>query len=544
MEWSFSFIAWTLCLVAFSSLLLSLFKHFFWDPASLSHSLLRAGLVVLPYSPIVGSVSQLKRVRDAAASLVLPSPSDHHIAPLVLPFYTRISLQTGLPFVYWWGTQPRLVLSDPDDIKQILSSRFKDYKRSDITYKFLSRLLGKGLLTSEGQDWHNQRSILRHAFFPEKLNGMVDAMATCVMKMVKAWEKTVKEEGGQAEIEVAHHIKDTMADIIARTSFGSSYEKGKAVFERQAQLVELMMRDVVANSTIPGYKYIPTRMNIQCWRLEKSIEKELGEIVEARRRAARSSSSLSPVEGSENGSYGEDLLGLMLASEEQIEAKRMRLSTRQVVDECKTFFFAGHETTSHLLAWSMVLLAHYGEWQERARQEVLLELAPALCPAAHHLPKFKILGTILYETLRLYPPLPELGPRVEASADCKSLQLKSMKGMQIPKGMSFAIPLLFLHRDKDLWGDDANEFKPERFNEGISKACKHPCAYLPFSFGPRTCIGQNFALMEAKVVLATLLQHFRFHLSTNYMHAPFAAITVRPRYGVPIILESLNASFG
>ncbi|KAI5081164.1 hypothetical protein GOP47_0004347 [Adiantum capillus-veneris] len=540
MEWSPSFIASTACLIAFSSLLLSLFKHFFWEPASLSHSLLRGGLVVLPYSPIVGSVSHLKRVRDAAASLVLPSPSDHHIAPLVLPFYTRISLQAGLPFVYWWGTQPRLVISDPDDIKQILSSRFKDYKRSDITYKFLSRLLGKGLLTSEGQDWHNQRSILRHAFFPEKLNGMVDAMSKCAMEMVKTWEKAVEEEGGQAEVEVAHHIKDTMADIIARTSFGSSYEKGKAVFERQAQLVELIMQDLVLNSTIPGYKYIPTWINIQCWRLEKSIEKELVEIVEERRRVARSSSA---AVGGGNGVYGEDLLGLMLSSEEQVEARRMMLTTRQVVDECKTFFFAGHETTSHLLAWTMVMLGHYVDWQERARQEVLQELA-ALPPAAHHLPKLKILNTILYETLRLYPPVPELGPRVEASSDYKSLDLKSMKGMQVPKGMSFSIPLLLLHRDKELWGDDADEFRPERFNEGITKACKHPCAFLPFSFGPRTCIGQNFALMEAKVVLATLLQHFRFRLSPNYMHAPFTAITVRPRYGVPIILDSINSTVG
>lgn len=150
------------------------------------------------------------------------------------------------------------------------------------------------------------------------------------------------------------------------------------------------------------------------------------------------------------------------------------------------------------------------------------------------------LGTIFYECLRLYPPVPELGPRVVASKDQKNLQLRSMKDMQVPKGMSFAIPVLFLHRDKALWGDDADEFQPERFNEGITKACKHPCAYLPFAFGPRSCIGQTFALMEAKVVMATLLQRFRFCLSPKYKHSPLTAITVRPRYGVPVILEALN----
>ncbi|KAH7298842.1 hypothetical protein KP509_25G061300 [Ceratopteris richardii] len=411
MDWCPS-IAFALCLVAFSCILLCLYKHFFWDPSSISLSLLRAGLPVLPYSPVIGSVAHLKRVRDAVASVVLQSPSDHDIAPLALPFYSRTHLQIGIPFVYWWGTQPRLVVCDPDDIKQILSTKFKDYKKSDVTSKFLSRILGIGLLTSEGEDWHNQRQIIRHAFFQEKLNGMVDIMASCALKMMKEWQNIVEKEGGQAELEVAHHIKDTMADIIARTSFGSSYEKGKAVFEKQAELVELMMQDVVANSTIPGYKYIPTPMNLRCWKLERIIENELKEIVEARRRAANTPRSSSPssstVPEGEVSVFDEnagkilrlekDLLGWMLPSEEQVDRLgMMKLNTRQVVDECKTFFFAGYETTSHLLAWSVVLLAHYSDWQERSRQEVLhLHMEEGQPLSSHHLSKLKIVILVPY----------------------------------------------------------------------------------------------------------------------------------------------------
>lgn len=138
---------------------------------------------------------------------------------------------------------------------------------------------------------------------------------------------------------------------------------------------------------------------------------------------------------------------------------------------------------------------------------------------------------VLQEVLRLYTP----GPFTYRTTG-KTVKLGEF---YFPPGVGLSIPLLSVHHDPELWGDDAHEFKPERFSEGFSKASKNPAAYVPFGSGPRNCVGQNFAMTEAKISLAMILQRFRFELSPSYAHAPFFVITLQPQYGAPIILHKL-----
>ena len=138
---------------------------------------------------------------------------------------------------------------------------------------------------------------------------------------------------------------------------------------------------------------------------------------------------------------------------------------------------------------------------------------------------------IFYEVLRLYPPLPVLSRYVEKETKIGDLIL--------PAESVIALQTLLVHHDKKLWGDDAKEFKPERFSEGISKATKNQVSYFPFSCGPRICIGQNFALVEAKMAMAMILQNFLFGLSPSYVHAPHAFIFLQPQHGVYLILRKL-----
>ncbi|KAH7299413.1 hypothetical protein KP509_24G010100 [Ceratopteris richardii] len=109
----------------------------------------------------------------------------------------------------------------------------------------------------------------------------------------------------------------------------------------------------------------------------------------------------------------------------------------------------------------------------------------------------------------------------------------------IPAGTAIIVPIIAWHQDERFWGADVKEFNPERFAEGITKACKVPGAYLPFSFGPRNCIGQVFATIEAKVVLATILQRYRFCISSQYVHAPTVVVTLKPEFGMPIVFEEV-----
>ncbi|CAL4975170.1 unnamed protein product [Urochloa decumbens] len=235
----------------------------------------------------------------------------------------------------------------------------------------------------------------------------------------------------------------------------------------------------------------------------------------------------------ENGeASGNDLLGLLLQSNMDSGKGRLRMSTEDVIEECKLFYFAGMETTSVLLTWTLVVLSMHPEWQDRARAEVLSVFGWDEKPDFNGLSRLKMVTMILYEVLRLYPPAASLNRRTSKDME--------IGGITYPAGVILELPIIIIHHNTDVWGKDAHEFKPERFADGISKATKDDqSAYFPFGWGPRICIGQNFSLLEAKMALSMILQRFEFHLSPSYTHAPYTIITLHPQHGAPIIVKKI-----
>ena len=235
-----------------------------------------------------------------------------------------------------------------------------------------------------------------------------------------------------------------------------------------------------------------------------------------------------------------DLLGLLLSSQranggganEDEAAPVLPLSDQLLMDECCTFLVAGHETTSNLLTWTMLLLSENPEWQRKARKEVLSICGSNSLPEYEKINSMKHIAMILYESLRLYPPAPFLARR------CTHHNV--IGTIEVPPGVDVVVPVSHVHRKKELWGDDAHLFNPQRFAAGISKASCHPMAFLPFSVGPRTCIGQNFALAEAKLILAGLLQRFSWSVAPGYRHCPEATLTLKPKYGLPLLLIAIE----
>ncbi|KAJ4791770.1 hypothetical protein LUZ62_043016 [Rhynchospora pubera] len=350
---------------------------------------------------------------------------------------------------------------------------------------------------------------------------MTRSMAECTKSMIEGWENHIaKEKSKQIEIEVNNHFEELTADIISHTAFGSSYIKGKEVFSTQKELQNLTFASIL-NVQIPGFQYLPTKNNRKMWSLEKKFKSTAMQIIHERM-------------ASSNGEYGNDLLGLMLETCMTVgkENNKNRLSMDEIIDECKTFFFAGHETTSHLLTWTMFLLSTNQDWQEKLRVEVLRECGTEI-PNADMLTKLKLVNMVLLEVLRLYSPVTYLFRK--ASQDMK------LGSINLLKGTTIGIPIPILHRDKEMWGPDAENFNPLRFENGLSKAAKHPNALLSFSMGPRVCIGQNFAMLEAKTVIAMIIQRFSFSISPNYVHKPIDFLTLQPMHGLQIILKPLES---
>ncbi|ONK63137.1 uncharacterized protein A4U43_C07F11790 [Asparagus officinalis] len=489
-----------------------------WRPLLITMRFKRQGVSGPKYKFWSGSLEEIRNLKKVANEIEMGIHS-HDFTPRVLPHYYKWIHQYGETFLYWFGTQARVCITDAEMVKQVLSNKFGFYTKSR-QHPGILALLGRGLVLTEGAEWARHRRVVSPAFTMDKLKMMTKRMADCTLSMLDTWRSHITPTEGNSSmehnfIEVNRQFQELTADVISHTAFGSSYIEGKEVFYAQKELQMLTLATIL-DVHIPGFSYLPTKRNRQKWKLEHKMRDTLHNIIQERLN-------------SKDSGYGEDLLGLMIESAQKQNG--LGLNTDEIIDECKTFFFAGHETTSHLLAWTMFLLSTNKKWQVKLRREVVRECGTEM-PNSDTISKLKLVPMVLMETLRLYCPVIEM--MRQANKDM------NLGGIAIPKGTTLTIPIAIIHRKKELWGDDADEFNPLRFENGITKAAKHPNALLAFSVGPRACIGQNFAMMEAKIVVAMILQRFSFSLSPDYKHKPDDMLTLQPQHGLPIVLKPLD----
>ncbi|KAI3943616.1 hypothetical protein MKX01_039244 [Papaver californicum] len=507
--------------VLVSYLFLGLIKFLgkvWWNPIQITKILSSQGIKGPPYKFLHGNTKEIHTAMKKTISKPMKDLS-HQIFPYVQPFQDTYTKIYGKNFLCWIGPQPTLFITEIEFIKEILNNKDGVYLKRE-SEGYVKKLLGDGLITIEGDKWIKQRKLANHAFHAESLKGMVPAMIESVEMMVEKW----KDYQGK-EIEVFEEFKIMTFEVIARTAFGSSFVEGKNIFEMLIKLCSL----VATNSLkirIPGIsKIFPTDEDIESDKIEREIRKSIIELIKKREEKVK--------RGELDGGYGSDYLGMLVKATHEFDEKR-RISVQDVIDNCKTFLLAGHETTTGALTWTCLLLAIHTEWQDKARKEVF-ELFGDNKPDPYDnsLGKLKIMNMIINETLRLYPPTVAHTRRV-----AKQVHLGNK--LILPANIHVSVSTLALQHNPDIWGEDVGLFKPERFSGGIAKATNNnSSAFLPFGLGPRFCVGSDFALNEIKIAIAMILQHYHFTLSPAYIHSPVQRMTVRPQHGLQILLHNL-----
>lgn len=411
-----------------------------------------------------------------------------------------------------FGTQRYVVVHRPEDIRHVLVTHRDNYPKSR-NYRGLRLVLGDGLLTSEGELWKRQRKLTQPAFHHQAMVGLAESMGRCTSDMLDRWDR---ELSGEARaVDVHEEMMRLTFRIVGRTLCsvdldGAAAEMGSAIG------VALRYANEYVEKPLRLPPWVPTPENLRFRRALATLDRLISDIIEERRRC-----------GERRG----DLLDLLMASTDGDGGPRM--SDRQLRDELMTLVLAGHETTAVALSWAWYLLSRHPEVERRLAQEAQ-DVIGARAPAFDELSSLEYAGRVVNEAMRLYPPAWVF--ERQALAD------DLLDGFRVPAGTVVAVAPWTLHRDPLHW-DNPEGFDPDRFAPERAGA-RDKYAYMPFGGGPRVCIGNHFALLETKIVLATVAARYRLDLVPGQEVEPEAGITLRPRRGVRMIPRRRDACQG
>ncbi|KAL5725767.1 hypothetical protein ACHQM5_008874 [Ranunculus cassubicifolius] len=505
----------------FSSLVLyflvgfiKLIYKLWWKPIQIQKFMGSQGVKGPSYKFLHGNTKEaLNMTKEAMKD---PMELTNDILPRVQPNIHIWMQLYGKNHLSWYGCKAQFVVTEPDLIKEVMNNKNGVYSKIEQN-EYVKKMLGDGLVTVEGKKWSRQRKLANHAFHVENLKGMVPTIVTSVEEMLKRWGNHETKE-----IEVVKEYIMLTSDVISKTAFGSNYQEGQDIFNMLTKLGSIIAGNFNKVQIPVIGKFLMSSDDHEADKLEHGMRESFIDLIRQRKEKM----CMGDIEG-----YGSDYLGLLLKANQDIN-ENTRISVDDMIDECKTFYLAGQETTMSLLTWSTLLLAVHTDWQEKARKEVF-DLFGKKHPNTddNNISKMKTMTMIINETLRLYPPALTILRKVTCQVQLGEIVL--------PPNMEIVIPLLVSHNDPHIWGENAHLFKPDRFAEGVTGAAQNTSAYLPFGMGPRICVGSNFAAIEVKIALCMILQRYAFTLSSSYVHSPIQHLTTRPQYGVQINLHPL-----
>ena len=402
------------------------------------------------------------------------------------------------------------LLSRPDDIKHVLHDNYRNYHKSPL-YERLKDGVGDGLVTSEGAFWLRQRRLAQPAFHRDRLAAMVDAMVGAIDKTLDRWEGVAAR--GET-IDLVAEMMDLTQRIIVRTMFSTDLGPAAEVVKRTWPIVNQHIGDAFWATKLE--LLLPLPANRRFRRALQELDAVVYGIIDDRRRSGVDQS---------------DLLSMLLSARDEETGERM--TDRHLRDEVITMLLAGHETTSLALSWTYFLLSEQPEVDHRIGEEARRVIDGRRATFAD-VERLTLARMVIQEALRLYPPA--WGFSRVALADDR------IGDYPLPAGsLVFIIPFV-VHRRPELW-PDPERFDPERFTPD-RMAARPRFAYLPFGGGPRQCIGNQFASVEASLILAKIAERYQVRLTPGQRIAAEPLITLRPKPGIRATLVARGAAHG
>src|SRR5262245_9090387 len=434
-----------------------------------------------------------------------PGPSNRLFAMLSgslyqepLGYFTELTKKYGDVWGMRIGNFRSFFINHPELIEDVLVNKARLYHKGRIL-QANKYLFGEGLLTAEGDFWLRQRRLAQPAFHRERIAAYAATMADYTEQMLATWRN------GE-ERDVHQEMMNLALRIVGKTLFDADVTRdAREVGETLDMLLKIASN---FGRTVLVPLWVPTPKNLRAKAGVRRIEKIIYRIIAERRASGRDAG---------------DLLSTLLQVRDD---DGTRMNDRQLRDETITLFLAGHATTASTVSWTWWLLAQNPAVEKRSDEALRARLA-GRAPAMDDLPKLTYLGHVLTESLRLYPPAWGMARLAEEEHE--------IAGYPVRPGYGVAMAQWVVHRDAR-WFDRPLEFHPERWENGLAKQLPR-FAYFPFGGGPRQCIGNTFALMEASVVLATIGQKFRLQLMPGQDVKPMASITMRPKSGIRVKLE-------
>lgn len=416
--------------------------------------------------------------------------------------FMRDMMAYGEVALAYFGPYRVFFVNSPDTIHQVLVADAAKVAKSRVTTSILAPVLGTGLFTSNGELWKRQRRLTQPAFHTRRIGAYADTMVAYAAQLADGWRTG-------AEMPLDHQMTELTMRIIAKTMFDADVtaeapQVGEAVF----QVLSIAMDRFSKLYPVPTW--LPIRSNVEMRRAIGRIDALIAGFIRERRAS-----------GEDKG----DLLSMLLLAQDEEGGGGM--SDKQVRDEAMTIFGAGHETTAVALTWAWILLAQHPQVEARLHDELDAVLG-GRPPGLDDLPRLAYTEQIIRETMRLYPPA--WGTTREV------IEPFSLGGYTVRPPETIFVNIYGVHHDARYF-EDPERFDPDRFAPEAEKALPR-YAYLPFGGGPRICIGNAFAMMEAKLVLATLAQRFRLRLVPGQRVVPETVFTLRPDGGVRMVAEA------